>query len=126
MGLIPQLLEMLKENFENIEANYNKGKELADGYEKINTEGERPVITEKGGISEDVLQSGSSNVRRSGSATEEANEIQEVLEQIDPNYEIVTRVVDDQPVTQTVGDVLKEIKTGDKLVDFLRDCPGIK
>ena len=117
---------IIKENFENIEANYNKGKELADGYEKINTEGERPVITEKGGISEDVLQSGSSNVRRSGSATEEANEIQEVLEQIDPNYEIVTRVVDDQPVTQTVGDVLKEIKTGDKLVDFLRDCPGIK
>ena len=118
--------EIIKKAYKGATQNYNTGKELADGYEKINVEGNRPITKEIGGA---ARTHGKSRAADAGQASTEVttDEIEEIFAKLDPDYQIVTSVdANDNVITQTANDVLLDLNKDKKAIDFLEGCPGLK
>ena len=118
--------QYIKDAYKGALQNYTKGKELADGYEKINVEGTRPVTKEIGGKAQTNGGSRQPDGGEPYSRTETA-EIEETFAKLDPYYQIVTDVdADGNVITQTANDVLLDLNKDKKAIDFLEGCPGLK
>ena len=118
--------QYIKDAYKGATANYTKGKELADGYEKINLEGNRPITKEIGGAAQ---TNGRSRQPDGGQAYSESEttEIEQIFSKLDPNYEIATAVdAEGNIITQTANDVLSDINQEKKAINFLEGCPGLK
>lgn len=114
----------IKLAYKNINENYKNGKELADGYEKINLEGNRPVTEESGGAIQEIRKGGSEDVP---GLDEVAARAEETFLNVDPEYKLFTKVNEDGTLEeQTVADALKEIFEDKKAIDFLKNCKGLK
>ena len=118
--------QYIKDAYKGAIANYTKGKEKADGYEKINLEGARPVTKEIGGKAQ---TNGGSRQPDGGQAysKSETEEIEGIFAKLDPQYQVMTGVdADGNVVMQSANDVLLDLNKDKKAIDFLEGCPGLK
>ena len=116
----------IKDAYKGAIENYNKGKEIADGYEKINLEGSRPITKEIGGAAQTNGRSRQPDGERAYSRSE-ADQIEKQFSEVDPNYKLMSRINEDGTLEEeTVSDVLNDIFNDKKAIDFLEGCPGLK
>jgi len=118
--------EYIRTAYKGATENYNKGKELADGYEKINLEGTRPVTKEIGGAAQSY---GTSRTTDVGQTPEKVttDEIEQIFNELDPEYKVwIDNDLEDKPIFATATDVLREINNEKKAIDFLEGCPGLR
>lgn len=116
----------IKRSYQGALQNYNKGKELANGYEKINVEGTRPITKEVGGNARSHGTTRPTDVGKTSQKTE-ADEIEEIFSELDPNYQVTVKTdVDSKPIFLKVSEVLEDLNNDKKAIDFLEGCPGLK
>lgn len=116
----------IQESYQGAIQNYNKGKEVADGYEKINLEGNRPVTTEIGGTAQADRGIRQSDVGEL-SYESEAAEIEEILTSVDPEYKIFYGLDEQGQIQEeTISKAMKEIFDDKNAIDFLKNCKGLK
>ena len=117
---------IIKKAYKGATQNYNTGKELADGYEKINLEGNRPVTKEIGGIAQSHGTSRTTDVGQTPEKTG-PDEIEEIFNDIDPEYKVwIDNDAEDKAIYASASDVLKELNNERKAIDFLEGCPGLR
>lgn len=118
--------QYIKTAYKGANENYNTGKELADGYEKINLEGDRPITKEIGGAAQ---SHGTSRATDVGQTPEKVttDEIEEIFNELDPEYKVwIDNDLEDKPIYASASDVLKELNDERKAINFLEGCPGLK
>lgn len=118
--------QYIKEAYQGATNNYNLGKEKANGYEKINLEGTRPITKEIGGAAQTHGRSRSSDAGEIDSESQR-QEIEQIFRDIDPNYEVfIDTDAEGKPIFSKAIDVFKDINDEKKAIDFLEGCPGLR